>query len=152
MKPSHDVPRQYYKLAELVQKPERRNPELFPEKTFNYVEIGSINTDDKTIESYSQILGKEASPRARNVIRNNDVIYATTRPYYRNVAIVPQTLDGEICTTGFCVLRVKDSRVLSPRYLFYYMQSDQANTQILKSLRGKDRLWESNYRMQAAFS
>ena len=34
-----------------------------------------------------------------------DVLYSMTRPNLRNIAVVPDELDGEICTTGFAVLR-----------------------------------------------
>jgi len=111
---------------------EKRNPEKNPEKKFKYVEISSV-TDNKKIKNFRTLLGKNAPSRARNVIRENDVIYGTTRPYYRNVVLIPKDFDDEICSTGFCVLR---SNSLIPQFLFYFMLSNSANSQILKPMRG----------------
>jgi type I restriction enzyme, S subunit len=111
---------------------EKRNPEKNPDREFKYVEIGSVS-DDKKIENFRTLFGKNAPSRARNVIRENDVIYGTTRPYYRNVVLIPKKFENEICSTGFCVLRVNS---IESKYLFYYMLSDLANNQILKPMHG----------------
>lgn len=124
------------KLRDLVQEKERRNPQEEPDKEFKYIEIGSIDTQGKKIAEYSKLLGKNAPSRARNVIRFNDVIYATTRPYYRNVTEIPRYFDNEICSTGFCVLRVNSEKELLPKYLYYYLQSDVATEQILDAMKG----------------
>ena len=122
------------KLSDIILDFEKRNPENTPENEFKYVEIGGVS-ENKTISTYRTILGKNSPSRARNVIRKNDVIYGTTRPYYRNVVLIPEEFDNEICSTGFCVLRT-NSNDLFPKYLFYYMQSDMANNQIIKPMRG----------------
>ena len=119
-------------LSDLIQEFEKRNPTINPDKEFKYVEIGSVS-QDKKITNFKNILGKNAPSRARNVIRENDVVYGTTRPYYRNVVLISSDFDNEICSTGFCVLRVNS---IEPKYLFYYMLSDLANNQIIKPMRG----------------
>lgn len=121
-------------LSEMIHKTETYNPYSEPSKKIKYIELGSIDSDSKAIKSFQVILGKNAPSRARKIIRTDDVIYATVRPYYRNVAIIPNEFDKEICSTGFCVLRTK--KELLPKYLFYYLQSDQAVKQILKGIRG----------------
>jgi type I restriction enzyme S subunit len=64
------------------------------------------------------------------------VIFATTRPYLKNIAIVPPELDGQICSTGFCVLRV-DKAIIDPRFLFYVCRSDTIVEQLSQgNLRG----------------
>jgi len=124
-------------LLDYVEKDiETRDPKDNPKKEFKYVEIGDMDTQAKKINSYKTLLGSKAPSRARNVIRHNDVIYGTTRPYYRNVALIPKELDNEICTTGFCVLRLKNEEELLPKFLYYYLQSDLATNQIIKSMKG----------------
>ena len=122
------------KLSNIVLDSEKRNPKHMPEKEFKYVGIGGIG-DDKKISQFRIILGKYSPSQARNVIRTNDVIYGTTRPYYRNVVIIPDEFDDEICSTGFCVLRPNPKKIFA-KYLFYHMLSDTANNQIMKSMRG----------------
>jgi len=126
----------YDLLSNHLQESEKRNPKIEPHKEFKYVEISSINTDEKKIDDYKIVLGSDAPSRARNVIRINDVIYATTRPYYRNIALIEKDLNNQVCTTGFCVLRVKDESILIPKFLYYFLMSNQANDQILKNMRG----------------
>jgi len=45
--------------------------------------------------------------QARQVVRAGDVLVSTVRPYLRATAVVPSELDGQVCSTGFCVLRSK---------------------------------------------
>ena len=123
-----------FKLKECIENFEKRNPKDTPNLSFKYVEIGGVG-DNKKITDFKNLFGCDAPSRARNVIRTKDVIYGTTRPYYRNVVLIPSEFNNEVCSTGFCVLRSKNSMLL-PDYLFYYMLSDIANNQILKSMRG----------------
>ena len=64
-------------------------------------------------------MGKDAPSRARRIIRKGDVLVATTRPNLNAVALVPPGLDGEICSTGLCVLR-PNRQVVDSGYLYYY--------------------------------
>ncbi len=120
-------------LDEQIDDFEKRNPRDEPYKEFKYIEISSI-TNNKII-NFKKILGKNTPSRARNVVRKNDVIYGTTRPYYRNVILISEDFDNEVCSTGFCVLRSNNCK-LEPTYLFHYMLSDVANNQILPAMRG----------------
>lgn len=63
----------------------------------------------------------EAPSRARQIVKTNDVLVATTRPNLNAVALVPPELDGQICSTGFCVLRALREELA--RYIFAYVQS-----------------------------
>jgi type I restriction enzyme S subunit len=108
------------KVSEIAEDTERRNPSTRPDESFLYVDIAAIDNKDYCIDlgGVKEIQGKDAPSRARKVIYANDVIFATTRPYLKNIAIVPQELDNQICSTGFCVLRAKPDRVI-PKYLFF---------------------------------
>jgi type I restriction enzyme S subunit len=91
------------------------------EQEFLYVDISSIDTSAKRIVAPKRLLGRDAPSRARQEIRTNDVLVATTRPNLNAVALVPPELDGQIASTGFCVLRPAD--VLDARYLFRFVQT-----------------------------
>jgi len=62
------------------------------------------------------------------------VLVATTRPNLNPVALVPTELDGEIASTGFCVLRAKSS--LDPRYLFGFVQMGEAVRNLSELVKG----------------
>ena len=100
---------------------ENRDPRRDPDAPFHYVDISSVDNQRKVITEARQLPGKEAPSRARQVIRTNDVLVATTRPNLNAVALVPPDFDNEICSTGFCVLRPKPE--IEPNYLFTFVQS-----------------------------
>lgn len=97
---------------------EQRNPTHEPSVEFRYVDIRGIDRIRKTIAESSSIVGADAPSRARKVIRTDDIIVSTVRPNLNAVAMVPAQLDGQIASTGFCVLRA-NRKLVEPRYLFY---------------------------------
>ena len=109
-------------LSELcLRKIDQRDPTDTPDVQFHYIDIGSVNSGTKQIESAVVVKGAQASVRARQVVRAGDVLVSTVRPNLNAVAMVPQELDGAICSTGFCVLRCGPE--LNPGYLFAFVQS-----------------------------
>ena len=98
-----------------------RNPTALPDESFTYVDVASVDNNVKAISGARSLLGLEAPSRARKVIRQGDILVSTIRPNLNAVALVSADLDGQIASTGFCVLRPTD-RVLS-EYLFYFVQS-----------------------------
>jgi len=111
------------KLGEICEpKTGIRNPSLEPDSTFLYVDITSVSNVEKKITDAKSLLGKSAPSRARQVIREGDVIVATTRPNLNAVALVPPELDDQICSTGFCVLRATDD--VLPDFLFAFVRSE----------------------------
>ena len=124
-------------LGDLCQKQaETRDPSVAPDTLFTYVDIASVNNATKTIEEPQELLGRDAPSRARRVIRSNDVLVATTRPYLNAVALVPAPLDGQICSTGFCVLRCRPGAPLEQRYLFSFVQSQEFIDRVCVNMRG----------------
>mgnify|MGYP000426034555 CR=1 FL=1 len=113
----------WVRLGEVCRPTERRDPTKEPGSTFLYVDISAVDNASGEIVAVKEVLGKDAPSRARKGIRADDVIFATTRPYLKNIAIVPPELDGQICSTGFCVLRA-DKVIIDPRFLFYVCRSD----------------------------
>jgi type I restriction enzyme, S subunit len=98
-----------------------RDPSAHADSPFIYVDITSVDNVAKRIIEPKKLSGKNAPSRARQIIQAGDVIISTTRPNLNAVAIVPDELDGQICSTGFCVLRAKTE--LDRDYLFAFVQS-----------------------------
>ncbi len=63
--------------------------------------------------------GKDAPSRARRLVRANDILFATIRPTLQRIAIVPDHLDQQVCSTGYFVLRPLAE--LNHRFLFYWL-------------------------------
>jgi type I restriction enzyme S subunit len=121
-------------IRDVAQPTATRNPTARPNEVISYVDIASVSNKGFKIHSPKNLLGRDAPSRARKVIRKNDVLIATTRPYLRTVALVPDAFDNQICSTGFCVLRSNESAL--PDWLFYFCLSDQFMQQIVPLMRG----------------
>ncbi len=98
------------------------DPRSEPKKSFQYIDIASIDNDKKAIVATTQMLGAEAPSRARKKLAAGDVLVSTVRPNLNAVALVPPELDGEVASTGFCILRPLGD-VLEQKYLFYWTQT-----------------------------
>lgn len=109
-------------LRSLVTPIESANPQQSPDTVFKYVDVSGVDNTTMTIREINELKGSDAPSRARRRIRTDDVIFATIRPGLCRLAIVPASLDGQICSTGYIVLRAKTDLV--PRFLFYALQRD----------------------------
>jgi type I restriction enzyme S subunit len=99
-----------------------RNPAVKPDDPFTYVDVSAIDNEQKVIAGARQLLGSEAPSRARKLLRSRDVLVSTVRPNLNAVAVVPPELDGQVGSTGFCVLRAVPDKAL-PEFLFYFVRS-----------------------------
>jgi type I restriction enzyme S subunit len=108
-------------MGDLALPSEQRDPRENPTEEFSYVDIASVDNAAKAIVAPKRMVGADAPSRARKVIRKGDVIVSTVRPNLNAVALVPSSLDNQICSTGFSVLR-PSSKVISG-YLFAFARS-----------------------------
>ena len=97
---------------------DKYDPSQDPDTEFRYIDVSSISSELHQIAAFEQLKGYDAPTRARNVVFEGDTIFATVRPYLRNIALIPIELHDSICSTGYCVLRPKRI-TLESRYLFY---------------------------------
>ncbi|GIW53105.1 MAG: hypothetical protein KatS3mg082_2935 [Nitrospiraceae bacterium] len=112
----------------------RRNPADRPDETFIYIDIAGVDGATGEISETKPLLGAEAPSRARQVVKAGDVLVSTVRPYLRATAMVPAELDGQICSTGFCVLR---PRLASMRgYLYALTRTHWFTDQLMSRARG----------------
>lgn len=127
-------PFQQQQLGDLTIPVSNRDPRQSGIKEFRYVDIACVCNKTFAIREAKTISPTEAPSRARKVLQADDVIIATTRPYLRSIAIVPKWLNGEICSTGFCVLRA-GSKIL-PEWIYYWVLSDAFMKQVSPLMRG----------------
>lgn len=108
-------------LGKILVKTETINPTKIPNKNFEYIDVSSVNNKTFLIESTSIINSTNAPSRARKLVKKGDVIFATVRPTLKRIAIVPNNLNEQICSTGYFVLRSKENIV--NELIFYYLQT-----------------------------
>ncbi|MGE3109694.1 MAG: restriction endonuclease subunit S [Phycisphaerales bacterium] len=89
---------------------------------FEYIDIASIDREQKAIITTTRTRTPDAPSRARQIVQKGDVLVSTVRPGLNAVATVPESLDGAIASTGFTVLRC-DERHLHGPYLFHWVRS-----------------------------
>ncbi|MBP6479598.1 MAG: restriction endonuclease subunit S [Pseudomonadales bacterium] len=88
---------------------------------FTYIDIGSIDSEEKRIRE-PKILTVDAAPsRAKQRLKAGDVLVSMTRPNLNAVAIVPREYDGAVASTGFHVLRATEGT--DPLWLYYAVQT-----------------------------
>ncbi len=94
-----------------------------PDRPFTYIDVGSINNSKGIISEDVQLLGEDEAPsRARKIVRQNTVIYATVRPYLLNIAIIGKEYDPEpIASTAFAIIHPYD--VISNSFIYHYLRS-----------------------------
>ena len=91
---------------------------------YEYIDLSSVNIENKSIEKTVNITSKSAPSRAKQKIRENDILFGTTRPMLKRITIVPTKYDNQICSTGYCVLRPNMEKVF-PEWIYYNLQTDK---------------------------
>ncbi|AXT69837.1 restriction endonuclease subunit S [Vibrio sp. dhg] len=93
-----------------------------PDKTFTYVDVGSINKELGYIDEPSILEHSEAPSRARKLVQKNTVIYSTVRPYLLNIAVIDRDFNPEpIASTAFAIIHPLSG--ISSSYIYRYLRS-----------------------------
>ncbi|WP_158652002.1 restriction endonuclease subunit S [Helicobacter bizzozeronii] len=87
-----------------------------------YIDLTSVDRNTHDITETATINAKTAPSRAIQIIQADDVLLGTTRPLLKRYTLVEPKYDGQICSTGFCILRSNPSVVLS-QWIYYNIAS-----------------------------
>ena len=90
------------------------------DKIYNYIDLTSVDMQNHQIGNLSNISKEKHPSRAQQIVKFNDIIFATTRPMQKRIAMIPKYLDGQICSTGYCVLRV-DEKIALSSWVYYVL-------------------------------
>ena len=93
-----------------------------PEDYFTYVDLSSVDRNTHLISTETKISKDNAPSRAQQIIKTNDILFGTTRPTLMRYCYVPKELNNQICSTGYCVIRV-DNRFVLPKWVYHYISS-----------------------------
>ncbi len=117
------------RLGDVCRKAALANPQKKTDWLFRYVDVSGVSNEAFQIVETKKLMGREAPSRARKLIETDDVIFATVRPTLRRVALIPHELNGQICSTGYCVIKANREN-LEPAYAYYYLLTDHVNSQV----------------------
>lgn len=120
-------------IAECVRKVSQIAPASNPNDEFLYVDLSSIDKDEKRIvtAAVQRLNWADAPSRARQLVKAGDILVSTVRPNLNGVAQIDVNYDGAIASTGFCVLRTEPD-VLDSRYLFHWLCSPKFVAEMVK--------------------
>lgn len=90
---------------------------------FQYVDLSAVSRETLEITESTVVDSTNAPSRAKKIMHSGDVLFATTRPTMKRSAIVLSEYDGQICSTGFTVLR-PDTAKIESKYIHYVLQSE----------------------------
>ena len=121
-------------LGDVLEKTETTDPTHFPQVEFDYIDVSSVSNETLSIQQTQRLKGKDAPSRARRLVAANDVLFATIRPTLRRIAIVPDELDKEVCSTGYLVLRPQPR--VDYRFIFYFLQTEDFMGEMEKLQKG----------------
>jgi type I restriction enzyme S subunit len=111
-------------IHNLSQKTNGINPINNPNRIFKYIDVSCISRDTLKITNYLEYNGENAPSRAKKLIKEGDILFSTIRPYLKQLAKVPAALDGEVCSTAFCIIRC-DTKKVDPEYVFQSVTTDK---------------------------
>ncbi|HMK93883.1 MAG TPA: hypothetical protein VK536_00635 [Candidatus Limnocylindrales bacterium] len=83
---------------------------------FKYVDIENVDKNVGIVEGFTEDFLLKLPTRARQFIRENDVLIPTPIGSTKGVCIVPKEFEGQICSTGFLVISTESL----DEALFYY--------------------------------
>ena len=105
-------------LGDVCGSPDQRVPT--DKENFTYIDIASVDRDRKVISEPQLLLGADAPSRARKIVNQGDVIVSMTRPNLNSVALIPETYNECIASTGFDVLKPAG---VDPNWIFAVVRS-----------------------------
>lgn len=92
-------------------------------ENFRYIDLSSVSRDSLSITETSEISSDNAPSRAKKIVFENDVIFATTRPTLKRATIIEQQYDSQICSTGYAVLR-PNKDIAEAGFIYYFVLSE----------------------------
>lgn len=109
------------KIGNITEKVSKWDPRKDALNQFiSYIDLSSVDKDLKKInnDKIEVIKGEDAPSRARQLVKQNDILVSTVRPNLNGVAIIEEDYDNATASTGYSVLRCKENCYF--RYLYFW--------------------------------
>lgn len=93
-------------------------------RSYRYIDLTSVSVETKTVIETLVVTSASAPSRAQKLVETDDVVFATTRPTQMRYCLIDEEFDGEVASTGYCVLRAKKEEVL-PKWILHLISSSE---------------------------
>jgi type I restriction enzyme S subunit len=110
-------------LADVTQKVSNVTWKNKDDLELEYIDLSSVDRNTSRISKTQKVTNSTAPSRAQQQIQLGDVLFGSTRPLLGKIASVPSQLDGQVCSTGFTVLRTNPA-LLDSRFLIHLLNTD----------------------------
>ncbi len=74
---------------------------------FKYIDIDNVDKEVGSIEGFTEDFLLKLPTRARQFIKENDILIPTPIGSTKGICIVPKEFEGQICSTGFMVVETQ---------------------------------------------
>ena len=101
------------------------NPIETPEKEYTYVDIDAVENETGIISFDKKITGKNAPSRARRLAKEESTLISTVRPNLRGFAYIDSERSDTIYSTGFAIIRSKDTKKLLNKIIYLCFMHNQ---------------------------
>ena len=91
-------------------------------RSFRYIDLTSVDRDTHRIVETTFVNKDTAPSRAQQIVQTDDVLFGGTRPMLKRYCLVPEEYNGQVCSTGFCVLRPNNNIILT-NWLYHHISS-----------------------------
>ena len=107
-----------------------------PDEKFTYIDVGSIdNIRGELKPDLNTIEAADAPSRARKLAQPGSVIYATVRPYLKNIAVIEKEFSPPaIISTAFAILHPLP--FVESQFLFYWLRSSAFEREVSAYAKG----------------
>ncbi|KXK51712.1 MAG: restriction endonuclease subunit S [Chlorobi bacterium] len=102
---------------------------------FQYIDLTSVDRTTHAIGETETITSENAPIRAQQIVHADDVIFGTTRPMLKRYCRIPAEYHGQVCSSGYCVLRAKTEWLL-PNFLFHLIGTENFYNYVDANQRG----------------
>ena len=89
-----------------------------------YIDLTSVNRENSKIENTTTITKADHPSRAQQIVHAGDILFGTTRPLLKRQTYITNEYDNQICSTGYCILRVRKDAI-HPKWLYYQIQTER---------------------------
>lgn len=103
-------------------------------KEYQYIDLSSVDRETKRITDTQTITANNAPSRAQQIIKADDILLGTTRPMLKRYCLVNKQYDGQICSTGFCVLRTNG--IVLSGWLYHQIASNDFFNYVERNQKG----------------
>lgn len=101
---------------------------------FHYVSLSDVEKGMISIKK-EKIAFKDSPSRARRIVKKGDILFSTVRPNLQGFALVKDTVNNMVASTGFCVISCVS---IHNEFLFYLLFSKIIMEQVESCMSGSN--------------